>query len=814
MIKKKNFNEIWIEQLLNSSHVGILVVDNERNNLFVNAHLCELMGYSEEEFLASNARIFHLSQESYLEFGKKAFAFALEGKPVELDYQFRKKDGTIFWIHISGDLISSKKEVLWSVVDISQRKTLELESYKKAQIVDQMQDGIVTIDLAGNATSWNSGAQRILGYAPKDVIGKSTEMLYLDVDYETRQKNIQSLLRKGVFRTERRFVAKDQSIKECDLTGSLLRDNDGAVLGMIGYFKDISERKKEQKSLKETNYNLQQYMDVIDKIDIGIFVVDDDFRVRFMNNTMKKWFGDQTNKTCYSSVVNLDEPCPYCKLHEVIHENEKVVYEPITPDGQSFDIVATSIKNPDGTISKMEVIRNVTEKKNAEKSLLEQKEELRYQAHHDALTGLANRVLFNDRLEQGIKKAKRLENKLALLFIDLDHFKEINDSLGHQIGDEVLKETTQRLHSIIREEDSLARLGGDEFTIIIENIQKSQDASSFANKILKVLAKPLSIEGHTLYVSSSIGISIYPDDGESLHDLLKFADSAMYKAKDEGRNNFQFYSAEMTELAFERIVMETSLRQAIQNNEFLVYYQPQVDALEDKIIGMEALVRWNHPVMGILSPAKFIPLAESTGMIVDLDRLVMKEALRQFSSWKRAGFNPGVLAMNLAVPQLQSKDFVEIFEKLVQNVSCDYEDIELEVTESQIMKRQKEAIEVLNKLGTLGVSIAIDDFGTGYSSLSYLKKLPINKLKIDQSFVKDLPNSEEDVSISKAIIALAKSLNLRILAEGVELSEQKEFLLKNGCNIIQGYYYSKPVPSKEMEILLKNGFNKKDKQKV
>ncbi len=423
MIKKENFfKETWIEQLLDSSHVGILVADNERKNLFVNAYLCKMSGYSKEELLAADARIFHISQKSFLEFREKAFSFVLEGKPVDLDYQFKKKDGTLMWVHISGDLIrNEEEEVLWTIVEITQRK-------------------------------------------------------------------------------------------------------------------------KVQKALQETNYNLQQYMDVIDKIDIGIFVVDDDFTVRFMNNTMKKWFGDQTNKTCYSSVVNLDKPCSYCKLHEVIHENKKVVYEPTTPNGQSFDIVATSIKNSDGTISKMEVIRNVTEKKNLQRNLLQQKEELKYQAHHDALTGLANRVLFNDRLEQSIKKAKRLKKKVALFFIDLDHFKEINDSLGHQAGDEVLKETTKRLHSVIREEDSLARLGGDEFTLTIENIQKSQDAVSFANKILKVLAKPLSIEGHTLYVSSSIGISIYPDDGESLRDLLKCADSAMYKVKDEGRNNFQFYT--------------------------------------------------------------------------------------------------------------------------------------------------------------------------------------------------------------------------------------------------------------------------------
>ena len=559
--------------------------------------------------------------------------------------------------------------------------------------------------------------------------------------------------------------------------------------------------KRAETNLKESNYNLSQYMDSIDKIDIGLFVVKEDFTIQYMNKTMIKWFGDQEGKTCYSSVANLDEPCPYCKLDDVIFDNKKVIYEPTTPDGQSFNIVATSIKNSDGTTSKMEVIRNVTDQKEIQNQLL-------HQAHHDALTNLPNRILFNDRLEQSIEKGKRNSSKFALLFIDLDHFKEINDSLGHNMGDEILKTVTSRLKETIRDEDTVARLGGDEFTIILEDISDIQNASLIAEKILNVLSQSMNVDDNVLYVSSSIGISIYPDDGISALDLLKFADSAMYKAKDEGRNNFQYYDSNMTELAVERVVMEANLREALREEQFVVYYQPQVDAITDKLIGIEALVRWEHPTMGLVSPAKFIPLAESTGLIVELDRLVMKIAMTQIAEWYKKGLNPGVLAMNLAVKQLRQKDFIEIFEALMKETECKSEWLELEVTEGQIMTNPENAIKLLTQISNLGIELAVDDFGTGYSSLAYLKRLPIDKLKIDQAFVRDLPDDEEDAGITKAVIALAKSLNLRVIAEGVETNEQKNFLIENGCKSIQGYFYSKPIPANELEFILNNGFDK------
>jgi len=444
-------------------------------------------------------------------------------------------------------------------------------------------------------------------------------------------------------------------------------------------------------------------------------------------------------------------------------------------------------------------LNDITERIYAENELREQKDILYHQAHHDSLTGLPNRILFNDRLEKAIETAKRNKKTIALLFIDLDHFKEINDSLGHNFGDEILKIISNRLLEVTRDEDSIARLGGDEFTVILEKLSQVQDASLIANKIINALSQAIIVAENTLYISCSIGISIYPDDGVSAQNLLKFADSAMYKAKDEGRNNFQYYNSTMTELAFERVVMEASLRVALENEEFIVYYQPQINGVTDKLTGMEALVRWQHPTMGLVSPAKFIPLAESTGLIVELDRFVMKTAMTQFALWYKAGLNPGTLAMNLAVKQLKQEDFIETLQNLIKDTECKPEWLELEVTESQIMTNPEEAIKILQQISDIGVELAVDDFGTGYSSLTYLKRLPIDKLKIDQAFVRELPDDEEDSAIARAIIALGKSLNLKVIAEGVETKEQKDFLVTNGCENIQGYFYSKPLPADTIE---------------
>ncbi len=568
-------------------------------------------------------------------------------------------------------------------------------------------------------------------------------------------------------------------------------------------------KKKTQESQRQSQY-LQS---IINGIEDPLMVIGEDYTISLMNNAIsksidEKFIADVKRPKCYEVSHRRSSPCEGektpCPLKYVFETKKhmRVTHSHSHKDGSAYfaELMATPLFDDEqNCIGVIESSRDITAHMEIEDKLHKQKNALRQQAHYDGLTGLANRTLFNDTLEKKISEANRKHTKLALFFIDLDRFKQINDSLGHSSGDMVLKIVSERINKKLRGEDVLARLGGDEFSILMEDLNKSHDAVQLAQKIIDILEQPIDVEGHTVYVSSSIGISLYPEDAKNAQDLLKNADAAMYKAKDEGRNNFQFYSAEMTELAFERLLMETNLRQALINEEFVVYYQPQVDGRTDKLIGMEALVRWKHPAMGLVSPAKFIPLAEETGLIVQMDRWVMKTAMRQIAKWYEKGFNPGTLALNLSMRQLQKDDFIQVLTKTIENTGFKSEWLELEVTEGQIMNNPDASIMTLNHISQLGIELAIDDFGTGYSSLPYLKKLPINKLKIDQSFVRDLPDSEEDVEITKAVIALTKSLNLRVIAEGVETKEQKEFLVENGCENIQGYYYSKPIPADEME---------------
>jgi len=432
-------------------------------------------------------------------------------------------------------------------------------------------------------------------------------------------------------------------------------------------------------------------------------------------------------------------------------------------------------------------------------NLEKQKDILDYKAHYDELTGLPNRELFLDRLSQSIKIAQRTKKIIAVLFIDLDRFKEINDSFDHQFGDLVLKKISQRLQKCMRKTDTLSRLGGDEFTVIIDALHDNNEVVDIIQHMIEKMNKPIHIDNHQLYSTFSIGISLYPDDGKKADVLLKNADAAMYKAKDNGRNTYCFYTQEMTNKALERIVMETNLHQALENEDFIIYYQPQVDGENGKLLGMEALIRWQHKTMGMISPAKFIPLAEETGLIVPLDQWTMRTAMQQIVIWYQQGLNPGRLALNLAMKQLQSKDFIGMLAGMLKATGCKPQWIALEVTEGQIMTNPDKAITILDQVSNMGVELAVDDFGTGYSSLSYLKRLPIDKLKIDQSFVRNLPNDEDDIAIAKSIIALSKNLNLKVIAEGVETQGQKEFLVENGCRAIQGYLYSKPIPADEME---------------
>lgn len=437
-------------------------------------------------------------------------------------------------------------------------------------------------------------------------------------------------------------------------------------------------------------------------------------------------------------------------------------------------------------------------------SIKRSEEKLDHLAHHDPLTDLPNRLLFNARLEQSIKQAKRNRSVFAVLFLDLDRFKNINDSLGHKAGDELLQQLAERVSQEIRLSDTFARISGDEFVILLENTGNAQNTAVAVEKIMAVFNRAFPLGGHEIRITASIGISLYPANGKSAATLLRNADAAMYRAKNEGRNSYQFYTKEMTSSAFERVVIENALRMALTRNEFHLVYQPQLRLQNRKLIGVEALIRWHHPELGEISPSKFIPLAEENGLIHDIGSWVLRAACLQGRQWMKKGFNFGRIAVNVARPQFQHSDFVDKVKAILDDSQLPADKLEFEVTESFIMQNTEHAVQQLEALRRLGLSLAIDDFGTGYSSMSYLKLLPIQKLKIDQSFIRDIPFDTNDMAISEAVIALGKALDLRVIAEGVETEQQAEFLLEKGCQEAQGYLYGRPVTVEEFEAAYSN----------
>ncbi len=418
---------------------------------------------------------------------------------------------------------------------------------------------------------------------------------------------------------------------------------------------------------------------------------------------------------------------------------------------------------------------------------------LKHLAHHDALTNLPNRLLLDARLSHAIETASRNDQKIAVLFIDLDHFKNINDSLGHDVGDALIIEVSKRLLHCMREVDTVSRLGGDEFVVLIEQISGLHDLENILVKIKAATSQCITIREHEIYTSASIGISLYPDDGHSAEQLLRNADAAMYHAKETGRHKHHFYTRDLTASAYDRVILETDLRNAIRNNEFEVFYQPQISLQSDCVIGAEALIRWHHPDLGLLSPGQFLVIAEQYGMMTDLGFWVLRQACQQMVQWQQQGTTITSMAVNLSGSQIRHSKLLETVQQVLKETNCKPEWLELEITEDFIIKESESSISTLQQLRDLGISLAIDDFGTGYSSLNHIKRLPVNKLKIDRSFICDLSNDMEDAALVQAIISMGQSLNLTLIAEGVESSSHEIFLEAHNCDVVQGFRYSKPV---------------------
>ena len=426
-------------------------------------------------------------------------------------------------------------------------------------------------------------------------------------------------------------------------------------------------------------------------------------------------------------------------------------------------------------------------------------EKLKHLTHYDVLTDLPNRALLVERVEQAIRHANRTNTRVALVMLDLDRFKHINESYGHTVGDKLITDVANNLRQVVRDDDTLARIGGDEFVLLFEDIEDLAKLGFMTERIQRALAAPIELPDQVVNMTASMGICVYPEDGANASELMRNADAAMFHAKAQGRNTYQFYTEELTRKAFEVLLLENDLRQAIEREELVLYYQPQIDMQSRKVIGAEALIRWNHKVLGTVSPARFIPIAEESGLIVEIGDWVLEEGCRQMSRWQQSGLKMGHLAINVAALQLSRGGLVTRLGALLHEYDLISKQIELEVTEGFIMDRSERSISQLRALRELGVTLAIDDFGTGYSSLSYLKDLPMNKLKIDQSFIRGVPNDSADIALTRTIVELGTGLGMEVIAEGVETEEQAEFLMAEGCNKAQGYLFGKPMPADEFE---------------
>ncbi|MFT7860668.1 MAG: EAL domain-containing protein [Sulfurimonas sp.] len=723
-----------------------------------------------------------------------------------LQAKAKRGDGKIIDILINGKTLFDENgkalKLLGSTQDITAFTALKQEAEELSELVKQSSNEIYIVDFDTlNYLYVNRGATNSLQYSEDELLSMNIR----DVNPYLTEQEIQRL--------KTLLVDKGNILNK-----TVHKRKDGSLYDVQSYLHTITYKNQKAYVIFDTDISqiveleskYKKQAKILENIHDSVISTDIIGTITTWNKGSENLFGYTANEAIGQNIHMIYSTNNELSLIECFEnvnhkKNLNKEFRLLKSDGSEIicDVSLSSSKDEsDNTIGYIGYIQDITKQKETQQMLDIQTEKLRHQAHHDMLTNLPNRVLFRDRLDQSIATAKRHDKKFALLFIDLDQFKNINDSLGHHIGDEVLIETSKRLNSLIREEDTFARLGGDEFTIILKDIKTAQDAAIVAEKIIDALKDPIIIKELELYVSSSIGISIYPNDTQEGANLLKYADAAMYKAKDEGRDNYQFYSSEMTESAFERVILEQSLRVAVKEENFIVHYQPQIDSDSRQLMGMEALVRWEHRDMGLISPEKFIPLAEETGIIIQIDLIVLRHSMKQFAQWYNQGFKPGKLSLNLSAKQIENPNFIGILSETMESLNFDPEWLTLEITEGQIMKNPEDSIKKLQEISSLGVEIAIDDFGTGYSSLAYLKRLPVNKLKIDKAFVDGLPHDDEDIAISRAIIALAKILNLKLVAEGVETKEQQEFMLANGCSVIQGYYYSKPIGSTDMQNYL------------
>jgi len=645
--------------------------------------------------------------------------------------------------------------------------------------------------------SANRGFERLFGYRFAEVAGQSMECCYLDAQaYAEFGRRLYAALADGAVATlEVQFRDRAGRVFWANCYARLL-DAQAPGKGAVVMIHDITARRQAEEQLRLS-------ATVIEGSSEGILITDRETYILSVNPAFCRITGyaeaevlGRTPKIFQSDHHNADFYHAMWVSILTLGSWQGEIWNRAR-DGRVFPewLMISVVRDEQGAVTHyIGIFTDISERKASEARI-------RHLAEHDALTSLPNRVLLNDRLGDAIVKAQRAYQKIALLVLDLDRFKNINDSLGHQVGDQLLQSVAERILRVVHVGDTVSRPGGDEFMLLLSEITSADDAARVAERLLAVLAQPYLIDGHELVVTASIGISIYPDDGTDMQTLIRSADTAMYHSKESGRDAYHFFTPEMNVRVFERMSLEHSLRHALEHQEFLLHYQPQIDIDSRRIIGMEALVRWQHSLEGLVPPAKFIPVAEDCGLILALGAWVLKEACRQNRAWQEKGLPALPVAVNISALQFRQKLFAETVDQALAASGLSPDCLELELTESVMMHAAERNIELLQAIRHVGVKVSIDDFGTGYSSLSYLKRLPIDKLKIDQAFVRDIATDADDAAIIGAIIGLARNMKLKVIAEGVENQAQLDFLRRSGCTEIQGYFFSRPLPPDEFETL-------------
>ncbi len=836
---------IELQAILENATIGILFTRN-RLVMQVNPLCAQMFGYTREEFIGRAGMSLYPSPEAYEAVGRAAGPVLAAGDSYQAELQMRRSDGSLFWCRLSAKAVDPARTqdgTIWIMEDVTEDRmmidALEQSTTELGAIFETALIGIAVVR-ERVIVRCNARFEELLGYGSGELVGRSARVMYADDEEFARLgRQIYAELGAGnMHRREQHVVRKNGKPLWARFSGRVF-DPSRPNAGSVWLLEDIGAEREAEAKIRHA---LAEQAMIFDNAAVGILFVRNR-HVQRCNRRLAEIFGWAAEELAGRSTrvffASEDEYLALgARAYDVILRGEVYISEQpvVRKDGTSLWVRTTGRRVGEAQGYNFDVIwifEDVTERRDVQDELLRARDELEvrvvertaelattnaqlqgeifermqaeqriwHMAHHDALTGLPNRALLLDRLGQTLVQAARYDNHVAVMFLDLDRFKSINDTLGHHIGDELLKHVAERLRAVIRAADTVSRLGGDEFVVVLQEISSSDDAVIVAEKILNALAPAVHIEGHQLRATPSIGISVFPEDGADAYTLMRNADTAMYHAKAEGRNTFQFFTARMNTDAERFFKLEHRLRSAIDNGQLRLHYQPLIDLHRHAVCGLEALLRWQDPEHGMISPGEFIPIAEETGLILPIGEWVIGEALRQNRRWQQEGRPQVPVSVNLSPRQFRQVDLVESVRRILAETGQPATLLELEITETTLMHDMDETLAKLKALADMGVRLAIDDFGTGYSSLAYLKRFPVHKLKIDQSFVRDLTHDRDDAAIVAAIVGLARSMGLDILAEGVETDAQLAALTGLGCSKFQGFYFSRPLPPEHSDDL-------------